>query len=276
MSTFLRAGGDRFLGTERLSKLFRAITLVGLLLSVGLLLRPPVASALQLTIVVDRTDDTSAPAARVCSNAANDCSLRGAILKANADPANSYNITFAAGANAYPLDEVDEAADDERLFDLDILVSMNITGNGPGLTTIYPMFNNFRVFDVAPGTEVTISSLTISDGSDQDGDGGGAIYNQGILVVSDVFFADNRSELVGGAIANYGPASPDGRPSLIVADSEFGNNHSEDANTGTNTNNECGEPSTPQATPRSGSLAATSRATQATGAAARFASLVAS
>ena len=240
MGTYFVSGSGAFVRGPRLARFVRALAVVGLLLGAGLLLRPPSASALPVTIVVDRTDDTPAAAARVCSGAANDCSLRGAIMKANADPANTYNITFAPGANTYQLDEVDESSDNEMLFDLDILVSLNITGNGAGLTEIYPSFGNFRVFDVAPGAEVTISSLFISDGSDQGGAGGGAIRNQGILVVSDVIFADNHSELAGGAIANYGPTLPDGRPSLTVADSEFGNNRSEDANSGTNTDNECG------------------------------------
>jgi len=36
------------------------------------------------TFVVDRTDDTNVAAAQACTGVANDCSLRGAIIKANA------------------------------------------------------------------------------------------------------------------------------------------------------------------------------------------------
>jgi hypothetical protein len=45
--------------------------------------------------VVDRTDD--APAATACTAAANDCSLRGAVLAANALPGESSTITVPAG-----------------------------------------------------------------------------------------------------------------------------------------------------------------------------------
>src|SRR4051812_41783452 len=58
---------------------------------------------LATTLTVDRTDDTAA--ATACTAAANDCSLRGAIINANADlsanpviislqPATIYNLTL--------------------------------------------------------------------------------------------------------------------------------------------------------------------------------------
>src|SRR4051812_12134169 len=68
----------------------------------------PAASSLILplatTLTVDRSDDTAAASA--CTAAPNDCSLRGAIIAANADlsadpviinlqPATTYNLTLA-------------------------------------------------------------------------------------------------------------------------------------------------------------------------------------
>src|ERR1700761_3247354 len=63
--------------------------------------------AFATTLTVDRTDDTAA--ATACTAAPNDCSLRGAIINANADvsampvtinlqPATTYNLTLANAA----------------------------------------------------------------------------------------------------------------------------------------------------------------------------------
>lgn len=62
----------------------QALFLLGLVLSILLLAgKQPVLA--QTTIVVDRNDDTNGVAAQACLDAvANDCSLRGAISKANA------------------------------------------------------------------------------------------------------------------------------------------------------------------------------------------------
>jgi hypothetical protein len=83
---------------------------------------------------VDRTDDSAS--ATACTVAVNDCSLRGAIIKANGDaagdtinvPAGTYtvNITNPAGTHE------DAAA----TGDLDIIQGMTITGAGAATTII--------------------------------------------------------------------------------------------------------------------------------------------
>src|SRR5262249_57790199 len=69
-----------------------------LILAVLTLLARTVSAA---TIAVDRFDDSTAIAATACSAAPGDCSLRGAILKANGGggdaimlPAGTYNLTI--------------------------------------------------------------------------------------------------------------------------------------------------------------------------------------
>ena len=101
---------------------FRRWMKLGVLAALALLvvvgLRPTIVSAAALTIVVDRIDDPLS--AQACTAAANDCSLRGAILKANDDPANSYTITFT-GDNTYTLSRDDETSDTPGIRDLDIM-----------------------------------------------------------------------------------------------------------------------------------------------------------
>src|SRR5580765_6335752 len=88
------------------------------------------------TLNVNRTDDTAAASA--CVGGVSDCSLRGAIINANADvsatsivinlqPATTYNLTLANGTQE----------NDAATGDLDItssLHSLTIVGGGP--TTI--------------------------------------------------------------------------------------------------------------------------------------------
>ena len=64
--------------------------------------------------------------------------------------------------------------------------------------------NRLRVFTVAPGARVTLSSLTVADGL--AGEGGG-IVNRGKLVVKGVTFTDNIVEENGGGMAHIGGAA---------------------------------------------------------------------
>src|SRR5262245_35830263 len=95
-----------------------------------LLLAPSAAAA---TFVVDRTDDSAAVAAQACTAAANDCSLRGAIIKANATPGADV-ITFAASTNGLPFTLTIANAggvneDSSQQGDLDVNESLTIQGN---------------------------------------------------------------------------------------------------------------------------------------------------
>jgi len=56
-----------------------------------------------------------------------------------------------------------------------------------------------RVFSIAPGAEVTLSSLSIARGRASCG---GGVFNRGHLIVKSVTFIENRSNADGGAICN--------------------------------------------------------------------------
>src|SRR5262245_44965460 len=107
--------------------------------------------ALGTVSVVDRTDDTNSAAAQVCSAAANDCSLRGAITKANA-LAGTDEIQFAAGTNGIPftltLTNVGGLNEDSNATgDLDVTDSLIITGNGYANTIIQAGTTNANGID---------------------------------------------------------------------------------------------------------------------------------
>ena len=75
---------------QRLVRLGCVVALLGSLLSAPVLLPQPVEAA-GPTITVDRTDDTAA--ATACTGSTNDCSLRGAVIFANANPGTTILAT---------------------------------------------------------------------------------------------------------------------------------------------------------------------------------------
>lgn len=143
---------------------------------------------LTTTFTVDRTDDTAV--ATACTGASNDCSLRGAIIAANADlsadpvvinlqPATTYNLTLANATQ-------ENAA---ATGDLDITTtihSVTIVGGGSsgpnasiidaaGLTS-----GNMRdrVFQVTgSGVTLILQDLAIRNGQAADGGASGASTN---------------------------------------------------------------------------------------------------
>lgn len=62
-----------------------------------LLLIPNLTRANSTTLVVDVTLDSNNPTYQACTAAANDCSLRGAISHANANPGTDFTIQVPAG-----------------------------------------------------------------------------------------------------------------------------------------------------------------------------------
>src|SRR5215213_3659852 len=143
----------------------------------------PETSSLMLpvptTFTVDRTDDTSA--ATACTAAPNDCSLRGAVIAANADlgaspvvidlqPTTTYNLTLTNAAQ-------ENAA---ATGDLDIVAtSHEVTINGGGSTVSAAGLNggtsHDRVFHIVSGSNtVTFADMTIADGRALDDGTGGA------------------------------------------------------------------------------------------------------
>ena len=94
--------------------------------------------------------------------------------------------------------------------------SLNITG--PGASSLAISGNNSsRIFDIGAGAVVSISGLTIENGSEAldpfgsfsnlseaaAGDTGGGIRNTGTLTVSDCTFSNNSASYNGGAIYNF-------------------------------------------------------------------------
>jgi hypothetical protein len=193
------------------------------LLAFGLLLAPA-PSAQAANIAVTSAAD-GAPNAGNCPSASN-CRLRDAIAKAN--PGDT--IVFAVACC-------------NTLTQGQFLINKNLTIQGSGAPGDIVIDANHasRAFDIGSGKTVTIDGLNISNGSapagqngggirvqsgatlylrnivmqnnktNNSGDEGGAIYNNGSLFITNFgFFSGNTSAGFGGAVSNAGMATVSG------------------------------------------------------------------
>lgn len=155
----------------------------------------PAARLFIVNTTVDAPDDAVGNGVAQAANG--DVTLRAAIMEANAEavadsisiPAGTFNFSVAGAG-----EELAETGD------LDISSNLRIAGAG-ATQTIIDASQLDRVFDIASGATVTLSDMTIRNGSASVG---GAIRNQGTLVLERVLIADNSSTGVGGGVSNSG------------------------------------------------------------------------
>jgi CSLREA domain-containing protein len=160
--------------------------------AVEILPPPPVPQ----TLIVDRIDDQTVS---TCSANPNDCTLRGAIVRANSllsDDTILFDPNVFNSAQTITLSGT-----------LTVANSGTLTVNGPGarLLTISGNSNN-RVFLMNVGANAAINDLTVSKGNSGSGNGGG-ISNDGTLNLLRVAVSNNASAGAGAGIANSGTLS---------------------------------------------------------------------
>ena len=119
------------------------------------------------SITVNRTDDSASASA--CAGGTNDCSLRGAIIYANAHSATT--ISVPPGTYTLTIGENDDPNADPTAGDLDINAGMTIVGAGAGSTIIQANFpvvdgQDGKIFGVNQdgshdGIQVSISGVTL-------------------------------------------------------------------------------------------------------------------
>lgn len=145
-----------------------------------------------------------------CTN--DDCTLREAVNAANAS-ADTNTINFAPGVTGYIINTASPAG-------LALTNPVTINGPGPRVLTISGNTSS-RIFNIASGTAVSISGLTLALGntikSGLSDNSGGAIENFGALTLDRCEVTDNSGGS-GGGVANLG--------SLIVGNCTFANNQS--------------------------------------------------
>ncbi len=163
--------------------------------AIALMFARDAPTAYGATFAVTKTADT---ADGVCDA---DCSLREAIIAANAAPS-ADTITVPAGTYALSIPGADENAG--ATGDLDITAALTINGVG-AVTTIIDGADLDRVFDIGSGVTAVISGLTIRNGTSVGGlTGGGGIINFGTTTLMNSTVSANSSPhgVGGGGIYN--------------------------------------------------------------------------
>ena len=184
-----------------LSKASRRL-LVGLAMTVLVAGGVPATAIAAEIYTVDRFDDDAL--ADGCSGAANDCSLRGAISKANTD-AQSTTIVLPDGTYLLTIPGADE--DSNMTGDLDIQDDLEIKA-APDANPVIEQTVTDRVFETLLGIgSLTIRGpMTITGGnvvSPSPGNGGGLIFadRSGSLTLEDVALVGGKAAGGGGCLS---------------------------------------------------------------------------
>lgn len=163
------------------------------------------------TITVSTLDDEL--------NTDGDCSLREAVRAANLDqavdacPAGSGTDTISLAAGEYILSLAGQSEDEALTGDLDISGDLFIVGSGKETTSINGSGLD-RVFDIHPGSQVTLEGLTITGGD--GGYGGGLNVTNSNLTLF-------RAEVSGNNGSNGGGLYLDDSTMVIVESDISGN-----------------------------------------------------
>jgi hypothetical protein len=200
---------------------FVFLTMVALVMAVVL-----ASPAWAATFTVDRSDDpdlSTTPTADDCTDAANDCSLRGAINAANSSSgvADTINFNLVSPATITLGSQLPTITDSAGLIIDGGSANITVSGN-----------NAVRVFEVGTstisGAKLTLNNLTVANGRATNGGGilnnssntlvvnnstisgniafvtvgltgiGGGIHNNGALTVSNSTISDNNASNAGG------------------------------------------------------------------------------
>ena len=158
-------------------------------------------------------------------------SLREAITQANDNVGVVDNIILLDGEYIMTRDGVGENLNDTG--DFDILESVNIFGQGTGLTRINAdPLNPFnpadpfdfiaqdggngidRIFHTGIGVALNLSNMELRNGNADDG---GALFTQGPTTLNQLIFLNNNADFWGGAILSTAD--------IDITDAQFLNNH---------------------------------------------------
>src|SRR3954447_5929312 len=172
----------------------------------GLVASAPVSFAVGSTIQVDRLDDTAAGSA--CTAALNDCSLRGAVLFANAHPGTTTvaGTTISIPAGTYQLTipgssggETNGLCGNPNVGDLEVAGNNTIISGAGAASTIIQQTTSDRVICANPNVVddfvFHLSGVTVTGGRETSGVGGagyvgGAYHND--TYFSDCKFSNNQ------------------------------------------------------------------------------------
>ena len=185
---------------------------------------PTPGGAFSVTTWEDRTDAN--PGDGICAASSGECSLRAAVMEANAAGGIS-SIELPAGGFQLILQGTGE--DGARTGDIDVFGNVYISGTGMTTTGIEATGLSDRAFHVHPGARLVLDRLSVfsaNAGPGQDGGGlwneagevilyqtsfqyntgdrGGGLMNSGTMYVQSSLLFANTASALGGAVYNEG------------------------------------------------------------------------
>jgi hypothetical protein len=189
-------------------------------------------------LVVDTTVDSNDPVYQACTTAANDCSLRGAISKANADTSRAYSVLLPAGIYTLTLSG-DE--DNNVSGDLDIKNNLTILGAGADATVINSNQLD-RVLYIQSNTAFEMSGVKVTGGKAASGGGiyvaaGAVVTLTDTAVISNTAFGSTGNSGEGGGIYNAGTLTLTG---CTFHDNTASGGNGSDGNAGYSSGGTCG------------------------------------
>jgi hypothetical protein len=209
-------------------RLFLPHKLLIFTLCLSLLLGTTVSPVSAATITVTRIDDPAGPVDGRACIPSTDCSLRGAILAANAN-LGADTINLSTGTYILQIAGTDETA---AAGDLDITDDLTITGAGADKTIIDGSGIIDRVFDVRPSgvtLTINISRVKITGGNLPNAGpnvGAGIAVRSAFtnLTLSEVVIDGNTTGTNGGGIAVLRGLLSNPIPNLTIDRSTISNN----------------------------------------------------
>jgi predicted outer membrane repeat protein len=146
----------------------------------------------------DSPDKT--PGDNICADTDGSCTLRAAIMEANAHPGPD---TIMLPATTVHLSLIGAGEDAASTGDLDLTGAVTLQGMGPGATIIDATGAADRVFDVLTGTTASLTGLAITGGRIASPQFGAGIQNWGALTLTQVIVtrndvANNLAQYAGG------------------------------------------------------------------------------
>ncbi|MFN2508481.1 MAG: choice-of-anchor Q domain-containing protein [Chthoniobacterales bacterium] len=166
---------------------------------------PQVAQA--ATLIVDRFDDPKPANASACSPAGNDCSLRGAVIKANRTPGAD---TIRLQGGTYTLTRAGSGGDENTASVGDLDLKQPVTVIGVSGTIIDAAAVNDRAFEVSGSGTFTLKRVVIRGGQALEWQanyvGGGILTSNpdATLILTGVTLRGNVAG-DGGGLFSYGP-----------------------------------------------------------------------
>jgi hypothetical protein len=147
------------------------------------------ASPFNVNSTIDRVDIS--PGNGVCQDSAGQCSLRAAVMEANALTGQD---TIVLPSGTFNLQLPGNNEDSGLTGDLDLTGTVTLLGAGSGLTIVDATLLSDRVFDVLTGAQVSMSDLTIQHGIIPTAGvkSGGGVLNSGTLTLTHVLLTHNN------------------------------------------------------------------------------------